>query len=102
MHALDHELFLGLLLDTDRQSLLDRQNPHLVAAFISEDPCYLQKQSFKGQTAIGRALGLTSSLEEIQLAIPNVLSLLARVFGDHAPTESDLQLIAVPKTNAAT
>lgn len=94
-------LFFGLPLDPQFSSALEKVNPQQLACFIREGDEYLQKINHEGVGYLGRFVGKSTSLTELELLEGNIISLLKRLVPDHSYEGVSLVLISLPEEDVS-
>lgn len=82
------DLFLGFEISKDFQNALSKANPHLVQTFINNESMYLHRTSLGGKSYLGKFVGQSSSLKQIELFTMNIKSLVKRITPQH-PIENE-------------
>lgn len=103
MNPLNVELFLACPLSAELTILLAQVTPYLIDTFISDNGEYLQQvEGPDGQQWLGRFLGASFDLAELDTVVPHVLSLITRLAPNASLTPNDLHVLALSrKTNTS-
>lgn len=90
----DYELFLGLPLTQDYEARLSRVPSVQLEFYIQNDPNYLQSYKVDGVAYLGKAMGVSLSVNSIELQKSHIFSLLKRLVPDYPYDFNSLTIVA--------
>lgn len=92
---IEYQLFLGIPLEGDLLSLYGSLNPKLLELFLGD---YLRTVTFQKREFLGKAMGMVSTLPQIELSEAHLRSLLSKLFPQYPVHNFPLYLIPIPHT----
>lgn len=86
-------LFFGLHCSAELNDKLSKVNPLYKSLFIREGDEYLQELIFENKTYIGKYIGKTTHLEQLERLEANIISLLKKLVPDYSYENVNLELL---------
>lgn len=87
-------LFYGFPLDSECSHQLNSLNPSLLSSFIRDDDAYLKELIFEGVRYVGKNVGESVDLAELELLDVNIYSILIKLLPNYPCQKTPLVLLA--------
>lgn len=92
----DTILFLGFPITESHHHTIKQLPDAERSLFINSNPLYLEQIEHEGIVYLGKSLGVSMEINQLEMMTTNILSLLKKLIPNHSYVSDSLVLLALP------